>query len=95
MPMLISRTTGLRLTRDTLDHHLNTMTVEHGRLAYLAFGNLTDTIQTLRVLARGHGASDKALAHAVKAVRRGAAEIGRIPMSRALSRGSSVSAPAA
>ncbi len=93
--MPITQTIGLRLTRETLELYLDTMTVEHGRQAYLAYGNLTDTIQTLRVLARGHGASEKALAHAVRAVRRGAAEIGRIPMSRALSRGSSIPAPAA
>jgi hypothetical protein len=93
--MPTSQRTGLRLTRETLERHLSTMTVEHGRQAYLAYGNLTDTIQTLRVLARGHGASEKAIAHAVRAVRRGAAEIGRLPMSRALSRGSSVPAPAA
>lgn len=93
--MPITQAIGLRLTRETLELYLNTMTVEHGRQAYLAYGNLTDTIQTLRVLARGHGASEKALAHAVRAVRRGAAEIGRIPMSRALSRGSSIPAPAA
>lgn len=86
-------TNGLPLTRETLERHLNTMTIEQGRQAYLAYGNLTDTIQTLRVLARGHGASEKALAHAIKAVRRGAAEIGRIPMPRALSRGSSVPVP--
>jgi len=86
---------SLRLTRETLEQHLNTMTVEQGQQAYLAYGKLTDTIQSLRVLARGHGASEKALAHAVRAVRRGAAEIGRIPMSRALSRGSSIPAPAA
>ena len=91
--MLIPHTNGLPLTRETLEQHLNTMTVEQGRQAYLAYGNLTETIQTLRVLARGHGASEKALAHAVKTVRRGATEIGRIPMSRALSRGSSIPAP--
>ena len=91
--MPVPHTNGLPLTRETLDQHLNTMTVEQGRQAYLAYGNLTDAIQTLRVLARGHGASEKALAHAVRAVRRGAAEIGRIPMSRALSRSSSVPAP--
>ncbi len=92
--MPVPQTNGLRLTRETLEQHLNTMTVEQGQQAYLAYGNLTDTIQTLRVLARGHGASEKALAHAIKAVRRGAAEIGRIPMPRALSRSSSVPAPA-
>ena len=91
--MLIPHTNGLPLTRETLEQHLDTMTVEQGRQAYLAYGNLTETIQTLRVLARGHGASEKALAHAVKAVRRGATEIGRIPMPRALSRSSSVPAP--
>ena len=90
--MSIPPTIALRLTRETLEQHLGTMTVEQGRQAYLAYGNLTDTIQTLRVLARGHGASEKALAHAIKAVRRGAAEIGRIPMPRALSRRSSVPA---
>ena len=92
--MPVSQMAGLRLTRDTIEEHLNTMTVDHGRQAYLAYGNLTDTIQTLRGLARGHGASERALAHAIKAVRRGAAEIGRIPMSRALSRGPSAPAPA-
>ena len=92
--MPVPQTNGLPLTRETLDQHLNTMTVEQGRQAYLAYGNLTDTIQTLRVLARGHGASEKALAHAVQVVRRGAAEIGRIPMSRALSCRSSVQSPA-
>jgi len=92
--MPVPHAAGLRLTRETIEEHLNTMTVDHGRQAYLAYGNLTDTIQTLRVLARGHGASERALAHAIKAVRRGAAEIGRIPMSRALSRGPSVPAPA-
>ena len=91
--MPVSHTNGLPLTRETLERHLNTMTVEQGRLAYLAYGNLMDAIQTLRVLARGHGASEQALAHAITAVRRGAAEIGRIPMSRALSRASSVPAP--
>jgi hypothetical protein len=91
--MPVPYTNGLLLTRETLEQHLNTMTVEQGRQAYLAYGNLTDTIQTLRVLARGHGTSEKALAHAIKAVRRGAAEIGQIPMSRALSRGSAVPAP--
>ena len=91
--MPVPHTNGLPLTRETLEQHLNTMTVEQGRQAYLAYGNLTDAIQTLRVLAREHGASEKALAHAVRAVRRGATEIGRIPMSRALSRGSSVPAP--
>ena len=90
--MPVPQTNAVRLTRETLERHLTTMTVEQGRQAYLAYGNLTDTIQTLRVLARGHGASEKALAHAVKAVRRGAAEIGRIPMSRALSRGPSIPA---
>jgi hypothetical protein len=90
--MPIPNTNGLRLTREALEHHLTTMTVEQGRQAYLAYGTVIDTIQSLRVLARGHGASEKALAHAIKAVRRGAAEIGRIPMSRALSRGSSVPA---
>ena len=92
--MPVPQTNGLRLTRETLEQHLNTMTVEQGQQAYLAYGNLTDTVQTLRVLARGHGASEKALAHAIKAVRRGAAEIGRISMSRALSRRVSVQAPA-
>ena len=91
--MPIPQTIALRLTRETLERHLGTMTVEQGRQAYLAYGNLTETIQTLRGLARGHGASEKALAHAVKAVRRGATEIGRIAMSRALSRSSSVPAP--
>jgi hypothetical protein len=90
---MLPHANGLPLTRETLEHHLDTMTVEQGRQAYLAYGNLTDTIQTLRVLARGHGASEKALANAIKAVRRGAAEIGRSPMSRALSRSSSVPAP--
>ncbi|MGH7341727.1 MAG: hypothetical protein ACREKH_14640 [Candidatus Rokuibacteriota bacterium] len=90
--MPVPQTNGLRLTRETLEQHLNTMTVEQGQRAYLAYGNLTDTIQTLRVLARGYGASEKALAHAIKAVRRGAAEIGRIPMPRTLSRRSSVPA---
>ena len=92
--MSIPQTIALRLTRETLEQHLGTMTVEQGRQAYLAYGNATETIQTLRVLARGHGASEKALAHAIKAVRRGAAEIGRISMSRALSRSVSVRAPA-
>jgi hypothetical protein len=92
--MPVQHTNGLRLSRETLEQHLNTMTVEQGRQAYLAYGNLTDAIQTLRVLARGHGASEKVLAHAVKAIRRGAAQIGRVPMSRALSCGSSVPAPA-
>ncbi len=92
--MPIPQTIALRLTRETLEQHLGTMTVGQGRQAYLAYGNVTDTIQTLRVLARGHGASEKALAHAIKAVRRGAAEIGRISMSRALSRSVSVQAPA-
>ncbi|MBI4542746.1 MAG: hypothetical protein HY705_06925 [Gemmatimonadetes bacterium] len=90
--MALPQTNGLRLTRETLEQHLGTMTVEQGRQAYLAYGNLSDTIQTLRVLAHGHGASEKAVAHAIKAVRRGAAEIARIPLSRALSRGSSVQA---
>ena len=92
--MPIPHTIAVRLTRETLEQHLNTMTVEQGRQAYLAYGTVTETIQTLRVLARGHGASEKALAHAIKAIRRGATEIGRISMSRALSRSVSVQAPA-
>lgn len=92
--MPVPQTCGLRLTRETLEQHLSTMTVDQGRRAYLAYGNLADTVETLRALARGHGASDKALAHAINAVRRGAAEIGRIPMSHALSRGPAVAAAA-
>ena len=45
--MLIPHTNGLLLTRETLEQHLNTMTVEQGQQAYLAYGNLTDTVQTL------------------------------------------------
>jgi hypothetical protein len=90
--MPIPQTNALHLTRETLEQHLGTMTVEQGRQAYLAYGNLTETLQTLRVLARGHGASETALAHAITAVRRGAAEVARIPIPRALSRSSSVPA---
>lgn len=92
--MPVPQTNGIHLTRDTLEHHLSAMTVEQGRQAYLAYGNLTDAIQTLRVLARGHGVSEPVLTHAIQTIRRGAAEIVRIPMSRALSRRSSIEAPA-
>ncbi len=90
--MPVPQPNALRLTRETLEQHLSTMTAEQGRQAYLAYGNLTDTLQTLRVLGRGHGVSEQALAHAINAVRQGAAEVARIPIPRALSRSSSVPA---
>jgi hypothetical protein len=35
--MALPQINGLHLTRETLEHHLGTMTVEQGRQAYLAY----------------------------------------------------------
>jgi hypothetical protein len=84
---ILATAAPLRLTKETLEQRLATMTVDQGRAAYLAYGNVPDTVQTLRLLARTSGVSEDALAHAIWAVRQGAAEIRRVPDSRVLSRG--------
>lgn len=82
MPTL---TAGLSLNKETLEEHLSTMTEDQGREAYLAYGNVAETIQSIRFIGRVTGVSEKAIAHATRMVRRGAAAIGCIARSRALS----------
>jgi hypothetical protein len=57
------------LNRETLEHHLGTMTVAQGRQAYLAYGDLRDAVESVRVLARVAGVAEDAIAHATQQIR--------------------------
>lgn len=76
-----------RLSRDTLEPRLRTMTVDQGRAAYLAFGSVDDAVTTLERLAAACGVAPDAIAAATQRIREGAREVRRLPMPRALSRG--------
>lgn len=75
-----------RLSKPSLEAALRAMTVEHGRAAYLAYGSVHEAVTGLKILARGYGVPEDALAHAICQVRTGASLARRLPTPRALSR---------